>query len=120
MRAPVFVLHCSILGAASVSFAGTQDDAVIALHGQPASRKDPCAAVDPNEQGFACSDYVVNHLPLNSPTHVYLVVARADPEAGIAGVSVGIDYDPTLVALWTRCSDLGRVVGRAQGPVGRE
>jgi hypothetical protein len=93
-------------------WAGTQDEAVIALHAKPHADKliNTCASgaapEDPNTQGIPCSDYVTQY-PVLAGADVYLVVARADPAFGIAGLSCGVAYGPALGMLgWTLCADL--------------
>ena len=75
------------LGATN-AFAGTQDNAVIALHAElhPTKGGDPCAY-----DGSACSDFVTEW-PLSSSADLYLLVARGDAGPGIAAASCGITY----------------------------
>ena len=94
------------------AFAGSQEDAVIALHAKPHAEKalNICpggdASEDPNTQGLACSDYDVA-APANESVDVYLVVAKGSSQAGIAGLSCGIRYDADISMFgWTLCSDL--------------
>jgi len=89
--------------------AGGQDDARVALHLTPANAKSrPCVTNNPNEAGIPCSKYVIHGTP-GSSYHVFLVVAQADPDSGILGLSCGIDYNPEPEAgvdvfTWTLCS----------------
>ncbi len=94
--------------------AGTQDGAVVALHSKARAAKptlvcagDP-ASEDPVTQGIACSDFDTSPQPLETGRDVYLVVGRADPVPGIAGVSCGVLYESSNVGVfdWTLCADL--------------
>jgi hypothetical protein len=107
---------------AGVAFAGTQDEAVIALHVKSYeltptnicpgnwSAKKGFLSTDPNTKGISCADYVTEKQSVDAAdtkTHVYLMVANALPGPGIAGMSCGIAYGPNLKANgWTLCADL--------------
>jgi hypothetical protein len=71
--------------------AGTQDGAMMVLHVQAHTTKNGavCTTAAP---AVPCSQYRVGW-PVSTPADVYLVVVRAKPEPGIAGMSCGIDYD---------------------------
>mgnify|MGYP000455444216 CR=1 FL=1 len=72
--------------------AGSQTDAVIALHLQTHLQKgDPCT-VDPATQGTACSDYVLQGDLLTS-YDLYLMVAQGNPVPGVGAISCGIVYN---------------------------
>ncbi len=74
--------------------AGTQDGAVVALHAGPHNEKgDPCLPwVDLAADGLSCRDFTTSW-PLNTPCDVYLVVARGNPDPGVAGLSCGVLYN---------------------------
>ncbi len=100
--------------ASGPSQADTQPDARVALHVVSALQCDlnpagRCGACRPDNQGIPCSDYNLQW-PLFSGARVYLVVAQADPTAGVAGLSCGIDYSAPYgdvdVFGWTLCADL--------------
>lgn len=100
-----------LAGAPASADSGTQPQAVIALHAveyaYPAPQGTPCDAGKPT---IPCRNYRVTW-PLLSGADVYLVVARAYPGPGIAGVSCGISYNATVgagvdVLGWTLCADL--------------
>jgi hypothetical protein len=71
--------------------AGTQDGAMIVLHAQAHTTKSStiCTTAAPT---VPCSQYTTSWA-VRTPADVYLIVVRAKPEPGIAGVSCGIDYD---------------------------
>jgi hypothetical protein len=83
--------------------AGSTNETVVALHAVPAT-DDAGACGD--LQDLACSGYSVNVSDPFGGAFVYLVVARGDPEIGIAGVSFAYDTS-TLVGVdgWTLCAD---------------
>lgn len=88
--------------------ANTQDQTSIAFHAQAHSTKTItiCGANNPNTQGLACADFVTQW-PIGSGADVYLVVAHADYDAGIAGMSCGIAYNSNVrVFGWELCADL--------------
>jgi hypothetical protein len=98
---------------AGVAFAGTQDQAVLALHVQAHAAKATltCAgqknntSLDPNTKGIHCGNYVITSKLVTSD--VYLVVANGRADAGVAGLSCGIDYPAALSASgWILCADL--------------
>jgi hypothetical protein len=103
---------------AGVAFAGTQDDAVVALHvkahqtaankicpGQVNAKTKVRESEDPNSKGLHCGMY--EETSVLAKTDVYLVVANADPSVGIAGLSCGIDYGINLRGDgWQLCADL--------------
>ena len=88
--------------------AGTQNDAVIALHPVTHLTKgDPGCAGAPT---IPCSDYLKTW-PLHVSTNLFLVTARAmDASRGIAGMSCGILYNNAHTKLfnptWSLCADL--------------
>lgn len=71
--------------------AGTQDGAMMVLHVQAHTTKNStmCTTAAPT---VPCSQYRTGW-PVRTLADVYLVVVRAKPEPGIAGMSCGIDYD---------------------------
>jgi hypothetical protein len=90
--------------------AGTQPQAVVALHAKSHRPPSPETACDVGRPTVPCREYRVTW-PIESGADVYLVVARAYPGPGIAGVSCGISYNATLgagvdVLGWTLCADL--------------
>jgi hypothetical protein len=100
-----------LLSAPAFPDPGTQPRAVFALHAVPHVWPPipgaPCAVGRPT---IPCRDYQVTW-PILSSTDVYLVVARAYPEPGIAGISCGIRYNPAPqrgvdMFGWTLCADL--------------
>jgi hypothetical protein len=87
----VLLVSLVFLALPSFAFAGTQPDAVVALHANPfvAKNVNICpgqpTSMDPNTRGIPC----------------------ADPGPGIAGLSCGIASDPLVVIFgWTLCGDL--------------
>ncbi len=111
----LFMVFVSCLAVSPV-LAGTQDNAVVALHDKAPAKKatNTCAIIppatapeDPNTLGLACSDYSVDNAPVFENRSVYVVVARADNTAGIAGVSCGVAVTGAVgVFGWTLCADL--------------
>ena len=96
-----------------VALAGSQDLAVVALHEKVHSLKSTvicpglAGSVDPNTAGISCADYSVDNAPLLSGRDVYLVVARGNAAAGIAGLSCGITYTANVAMYgFQLCSDL--------------
>ena len=83
---------------------------MVVLHAKshrPPSPETPC---DVGKPAVPCREYQVTW-PIESSADVYLVVARAYPGPGIAGVSCGISYNATVgvgvdVLDWTLCADL--------------
>lgn len=96
--------------------AGTQDDARIAVHVQSWA-KNYCE-VDPVNANTPCSSFTTKW-PLREPASLYLVIGNANPEAGVAGVALGIDYNPESIRLedWHSCPGTGSFV-RLSGPFG--
>ena len=92
--------------------ASTLQDARVGLHIGPVQKGFPCDAAG-IDQGYAC-DYpngsTLNiHGDLNSGRNVYVVVLDVDPQVGVAGISMGIDYSsPDLLVLDNNdvCADL--------------
>ena len=108
------ILSTLAMMAAGVALAGTQDDAVVALHDKVHNTKATqicpglATATDPNTLGINCFDYSTDNAPLGAPgSDVYLVVANADPGAGIAGLSCGVSF-PVAIGMFgfTLCADL--------------
>jgi hypothetical protein len=99
VRAVLFALVCSFLCAAP-AFAGTQDGAVVAIHGPSVFIKgDPCIGYGP-----PCTDTDVNLE--RGWGWVWLFVGRGDPAAGSASVSCGVSYpEDLLVWDWALCGD---------------
>lgn len=93
----------SLLLPGSVAEAGTQDNAVVALHVRTWLSKGVCTSGNPNSTGIPCSDYQTSW-PLGTPSLAYLVVAHADPVAGIAGLSFGVEYGANLSVFWNGCA----------------
>jgi hypothetical protein len=103
-----------LLCANGTAIAGTQDDAVIALHVRDLPAK--AQLCTPDTLGFGtsptvpCDQYVVEETPGNSNL-IYVVVANAGSADGVAGLSLGIDY-PTgvgtgiTVVSWSLCADI--------------
>ena len=100
------------------AFAGTQDNAVLALEVRPHATKSSLvcfktggsSSLDPVTGNRACNTFTTTGA-LNIARDMYLVVAKADNVAGIAGVSLGIQYDGVAssgidVFGWSLCSDL--------------
>lgn len=87
------VISFVLLGVSLVrpGFAGTQPNATIMLHAQAHTTKSTtiCTSAAPT---VPCSQYVTQW-PLHTTADVYLVVARAQMQPGIAGLSCGIEYD---------------------------
>ena len=95
-----------VMGAMTFSAAGGlagPSETVVALHAVPAT--DGAGACG-DLQDLACSGYSVDVSDPSGGAYVYLVVARGDPEIGVAGVSFAYDTS-TLVAVdgWTLCAD---------------
>ena len=96
------------------ALAGNEFTPKVALHVSAATNKAStiCSTWNPNGKGIPCSDYVAEG-PLGENLLVYMVVAQADTPAfsdGIAGVSMGIEYNGNLgqgvdVYSWTLCAD---------------
>ena len=91
------------------AYAGTQDGAVITLHAKTHTSKSKTVCVD-WAPTVPCSQYATTW-PLGVNADVYLVVAKAQVEAGIAGMSCGISYDGAAgsgadVFGWSLCGDL--------------
>ena len=93
-----------VLGwAATDVMAGSQDDAVIALHAQlhPQKGGDPCVM-----DAVCCSDFVTQW-PLFSSADVYLVVAKGNPNPGVAALSCGILYNNGEMGASTKLDQVG-------------
>ena len=78
------VMLVAVLG--TPAWAGSQDGAVIALHLQahPLKGGDPCVM-----DALCCSDFVTEG-DLFTSYDVYLVVAKGNPQPGVAALSCGI------------------------------
>lgn len=100
----VLAILTSMLVAGPV-LAGSQDNAVIALHAKhltPGEYTPSCA----DGPTVPCSEYV-SEWSAWMPGWVYLMVARGDPTAGVGGLSCGITYDwNNLILQWVFCGDL--------------
>ncbi len=115
-RALILTAAACMVG--SVAFAGTQDDAVVALHDTVPAKKatNTCAIIppatapeDPVTLGIPCSNFNTDQVvaPAATARSVYLVVAKADPAAGVAGVSCGILTSGGVGSFgFTLCADL--------------
>ena len=112
MRTNLVPLLGGLLLVSSAALAGELSDAKLSLHVQPRAKKvtfvcDSAAPVD-----VACSQHNTSGT-LETRYDVYLVVARVDPSEGIAGVTVGIDYDEDIhVTQWNLCAPLEFPYGR--------
>ncbi len=87
----------------TAALAGSQDEAVIALSSIPISKGVTpwCESLD-----FECSLYATGPDVISSQRHIYVVVARANPDVGVAGLQFGVEVSPTLgVDGWTLCAD---------------
>jgi hypothetical protein len=89
----------------SAAYSGTQLGAKIVFHSQPWS-KAPCVEGAALAVGTDCATYATSNLSLNTPLHVYLVVA-GNP-VGIGGAHFGITYDEAPgsgvdIFDWTSC-----------------
>jgi hypothetical protein len=103
------------LGAGAVE-AGTQDSAVIALHGHAITTKRiTCSTGKPT--GVLCTGYNLN-LPTFTECFVYLTVARADSAAGVTGMSLGIDYTQGSLGMWGWIQCLSGLAFSTPGPNG--
>ena len=90
------------------TFAGTQDQATVVFHAQAFATKAivVCSNGTPNAQGLACPDFNAQW-PTQAGADVYLVVASAAFDPGIAGLSCGIEFDSTVGMFgWSLCADL--------------
>ncbi len=86
------------------AIAGSQDEAVIALAMVPISKgvTPPCETLD----GIGCSLYATGPDVVFAQRRVYVVVARANPGAGVSGLQFGVEVSPTLsVDGWSLCAD---------------
>lgn len=107
MRTARYLTAALLCLAAIPAWAGTQDDAVVALHAPPIHvGGDPCGVVLEAPFFVACSDYVVHHDALEA-WHAWLVVARADSGAGVSELSCGISSsgDTPPFVVWFPCAD---------------
>jgi hypothetical protein len=85
-----------------LAWAGTQESAVVALHvATPAkSPTGPC-----EQHGFnPCSSFFVAIPPLTEYC-AFLIVAKADSLAGIAGLSCGVLTSNIAIDAWLLCAD---------------
>ncbi len=82
----------------------THPDASIGLYLERASGRQQCSRVQP----ISCEDRdIATEGELFTTYYVYLSVFKADVTAGIAGLSVGLDYGSGVqMDSWTSCSDL--------------
>ena len=89
--------------------AGTQSDAVVALHVSTSPFKgDPCINGPPS----SCSEFVVDEVPIDRNVWAFLLVAMADSTAGVAGVSCGIaSGGGLLMGGWNLCADMDNPAG---------
>ena len=100
-------LTAALLCLASIpAWAGTQDDAVVALH-SPTVIVDgsPCARLDSSFY-VPCSEFVVQQTVFRV-WYAWLVVARADSSAGVSGLSCGVTIptSPHVFVNWYLCAD---------------
>jgi hypothetical protein len=105
----LFALGGTLASLSAPAWAGTLDEAVIALHIGAKSKKatEICTKADPVTLKIACSNFVITADPMAN-YDVYLVVARGgDPGPGIAGASCGVAFDENIGMFgWELCSDL--------------
>jgi hypothetical protein len=103
------LLTCTIavfcLCFAGAAFAGTQDNARVAVHLKDFQALKVCTKNAP--VNLSCRDYNTGPGQLGVYQHVYVVVGFGDPAngRGIAGVELGVLYDNASVG-WTLCGDL--------------
>ncbi len=85
---------CSSLCGSSTALAGTQSNAVFALRAAEHNMKvDPCFRIDQfYSEGSDCADFNTR-CSVNQSCDLYIVLAGADPEAGVAFASFGISYN---------------------------
>jgi hypothetical protein len=95
------------------AFAASELTPKVALHvSATTSTSSICSTWNPNAKGIPCSDYVLRG-PVRQPLLVYMVIAQADTPFfadGIAGISMGIEYNGNLgegvdVISWYVCAD---------------
>jgi hypothetical protein len=80
---------------------------LIALHATPATPDSACGTFDVGET-FCCA--YRTEWPVGEPAYVFLIVAFADPDSGVAGLSLGVDYGVEVgqglnLLDWTLCAD---------------
>ena len=73
------------------AFAGSQDDARVVLHAETWPSGKVCN-FSPNSQEIPCSEFTTEW-PLNSAAAVYLVIAQGNPDPGVLGIRLSVDYD---------------------------
>lgn len=113
-KTTLLILTLGVLLGHGPAWAGTQDSAVIALHGKvPVLKADPCGTLPTGP----CSEYTTN-LPALTLVCVYIVVARADSAAGIMGLSMGIDYNPADIFMGGFSGTNGSLSWTNAGPNG--
>ena len=108
MRALLLFALLAFVPSASLH-AGSQDNAVVALHyGNKTLRPnppEPCFT-EFAPTGTPCADFSTDTAALFTAWNVYVVVARAEPTAGVARVSFGIQYGAFAPVFgWTQCAD---------------
>jgi len=89
--------------------AGTQSNAVIALHSAPHLAKvgATCGFGNPNNQMLSCDFYEVDEQPILEPRDVYLVVVDGLPIPGVAGLSCGVETSALVnISGFVLCADL--------------
>jgi hypothetical protein len=110
-RSPLVLLLATLLLAASGASASTQAQARVGLHFGPIQKGFPCDAVGPGHP-FGCDYPDGSTLDLQGDLltgyNVLVVVLDIDPEHGVAGLSMGIEYSAPdlLVQAGQLCSDL--------------
>jgi hypothetical protein len=85
------LLIISWAGVAGANPIGWLPGPKIAMHAKAHTSKTPtqCTSQSPT---IPCSQYVTSW-PVSSPADVYIVVAQAEAEPGVAGLQCGIDFD---------------------------
>ena len=87
--------------------AGTQSGAVIALHAAPHTKNSPCVSpYNPEVAVLECFNFRTDW-PLASPCDLYLVVAKGNPEPGVASLSCGILYQGAVEGAATLTDAIG-------------
>lgn len=105
LRTSVVILVLLLGSVPGLVQAGSQDGAVVAVSGNTKACR-PCPVCENSIfPPTACADFTTSQ-PTLSGVLILIAVAKADPDSGIAGISFGIEANPTIgIFGWDLCGD---------------
>jgi hypothetical protein len=102
-----------VLALSAPAWAGPNSNAVVSLHAKTHTTKATtyCTTQSPLTNAIPCSNFNMQWDLADPKIDIYLVIAGGAAVQGIAGVSCGIEYNPSSgqgldMFAWTLCADL--------------